>query len=77
MEAEISCKFARDLHWRIYRAIGLSVEDGTRLHILLGYGGLLGARGGSALAGLAALRHITERTSVSDQLCGLLQAILP
>ena len=51
----------------LYRAIGLSVEDGTRLHILLGYGGLLGARGGSALAGLAALRHITERTSVSDQ----------
>ncbi len=51
----------------LYRAIGLSVEDGTRLHILLGYGGLLNARAGSALAGLAALRHIAERTSVSDQ----------
>lgn len=52
---------------RLYRAIGLSVEDGTRLHISLGHGGLLNARGGSALAGLAALRLISERTSVSDQ----------
>lgn len=52
---------------RLYRAIGLSVEDGTRLHISLGHGGLLNARGGSALAGLAALRLISERTSVSDK----------
>lgn len=52
---------------RLYRAIGLSVEDGTRLHILLGHGGLLNARGGSAFAGLAALRLIAERTSVSDK----------
>ena len=51
----------------LYRAIGLSVEDGTRLHVLLGHGGLLNARGGSAFAGLAALRLIAERTSVSDQ----------
>jgi hypothetical protein len=51
---------------RLYRAIGLSVEDGTRLHISLGHGSLLNARGGSALAGLAALRLIAERTSVSD-----------
>ena len=51
---------------QLYRTLGLSVEDGTRLHISLGHGGLLDARGGSALAGLAALRHIAERTSVSD-----------
>ena len=51
---------------QLYRTLGLSVEDGTRLHISLGHGGLLNARGGSALAGLAALRHIAERTSVSD-----------
>ncbi len=51
----------------LYRAIGLSVEDGTRLHVSLGYGGLITSRGGSALAALAALRHIAERTSVSDQ----------
>jgi len=50
----------------LYRMLGLSVEDGTRLHISLGYGNLLDMRGGSALAGLAMLRHITERTSVGD-----------
>jgi hypothetical protein len=47
--------------------LGLSVEDGTRLHISLGSGSLLDERGGSALAGLAMLRHIAERTSVSDK----------
>jgi hypothetical protein len=52
---------------QLYRTLGLSVEDGTRLHISLGHGGLLDARGGSALAGLAILRHIAERTSVSDK----------
>jgi hypothetical protein len=51
----------------LYRTLGLSMEDGTRLHISLGNGGLLDARGGSALAGLAMLRHIAERTSVSDK----------
>jgi hypothetical protein len=45
----------------------LSVEDGTRLHISLGHGGLLDARAGSALAGLAMLRNIAEKTSVSDR----------
>lgn len=52
---------------RLYRVIGLSVEDGTRLHISLGHGGLLDARAGSALAGLAMLRNIAEKTSVSDR----------
>jgi hypothetical protein len=52
---------------QMYRAIGLSVEDGTRLHVVLGHGGLLDARGGSALAGLAVLRGIAEKTSVSDR----------
>ncbi len=51
---------------RLYRMLGLSVEDGTRLHISLGHGNLLNARGGSALAGLATLRIIAEKTSVSD-----------
>jgi len=51
----------------LYRSIGLSVEDGTRLHVSLGQGGLLTPRGGSALAGLAMLRHLSERTSVSDR----------
>ncbi len=52
---------------RLYRTLGLSIEDGTRLHISLGSGSLLNARGGSALAGLALLRHIAERTSTSDK----------
>jgi hypothetical protein len=52
---------------RLVRMLGLSVEDGTRLHISLGSGSLLDVRGGSALAGLAMLRHIAERTSVSDK----------
>jgi hypothetical protein len=52
---------------QLYRMLGLSVEDGSRLHISLGSGKLLDASGGSALAGLAMLRYIAERTSVSDK----------
>jgi hypothetical protein len=52
---------------RLSRAIGLSVEDGTRLHVSLGHGSLLDPRGAPALAGLALLRIIAERTSVSDK----------
>jgi hypothetical protein len=52
---------------QLYRMLGLSVENGKRLHISLGSGSLLDMRGGSALAGLAMLRHVTERTSVSDK----------
>jgi len=52
---------------RLNHVIGLAVEMGTRLHISLGRGNLLAARGGSALAGLAMLRRLAERTSISDQ----------
>ncbi len=52
---------------RLYRAIGLSVEDGTRLFIHLGSNSLLTPRGGAPLAGLGMLRHLTERTSLSDR----------
>ena len=52
---------------RLNRAIGLAVEGGTRLHISIGRGNLFTARGGSALAGLAMLRRLTERTSLSDK----------
>jgi hypothetical protein len=51
----------------LHRAIGLSVEGGTRLHLSLGRGNLVTARGGSALAGLAMLRRLAERASLSDQ----------
>ena len=51
---------------RLNRAIGLAVEGGTRLHISIGRGNLFTARGGSALAGLAMLRRLSEQTSLSD-----------
>lgn len=52
---------------RLFRAIGLSVEDGTRLHASLGRGSLLTPHSGATLAALAMLRYLAERTSVSDQ----------
>ena len=52
---------------RLNRSVGLAVENGTRLHVSLGRGSLLTARGGSALAGLAMLRRLAQRTSVSDR----------
>jgi hypothetical protein len=52
---------------QLNRAMGLAVEKGTRLHITLGRGSLFTARGGSALAGLALLRRLSERTSISDR----------
>ena len=52
---------------RLNRSVGLAVENGTRLHISLGRGSLFTARGGSALAGLAMLRRLAQRTSVSDR----------
>ena len=51
---------------RLNRAVGLAVEGGTRLHVSIGRGNLFTARGGSALAGLAMLRRLSERTSLSD-----------
>ena len=52
---------------RLKRAIGISVEDGTRLHISLGRSGLQTPSGAPGLAGLAMLRHLSEQTSVSDK----------
>src|SRR5512140_3958601 len=52
---------------RLYRAVGLSVEDGTRLLIGLGNTSLLTGNAGAPLAGLAMLRQLAERTSMSDR----------
>ncbi len=52
---------------RLTRSVGLAVENGTRLHISLGRGSLFTTRGASALAGLAMLHKLTERTSLSDR----------
>lgn len=55
-----------DAYEQLKHAVGQAVEDGTRLHVSIGRGNLFTARGGSALAGLAMLRHLSERTSLSD-----------
>lgn len=52
---------------KLNRAVGLAVEKGTRLHFSLGRGDFFAMRGSSAFAGLAMLRRLTERTSVSDR----------
>lgn len=56
-----------DAYERLNKSVGLTVESGTRLHISLGRGNLFTTRGASALAGLAMLRKLTERTSLSDR----------
>jgi hypothetical protein len=56
-----------DAYERLSRAVGLAVEGGTRLHVSIGRGNLFTARGGSALAGLAMLRRLSEQTSPSDR----------
>ena len=56
-----------DAYERLTRSIGLTVENGTRLHVSLGRGNLFSTRGASALAGLAMLHKLTERTSLSDR----------
>lgn len=52
---------------RLKRAAGLAVEDGTRLHVSLGRGGLVTPRGAASLSALALLRQIAEQTSISDR----------
>jgi len=52
---------------RLNRAVGLAVENGTRLHISIGRGNLFTTRGGSALSALALVRRLAERTSASDR----------
>jgi hypothetical protein len=51
---------------RLRRAIGLAVEDGTRLHLTVGSGSVTGPESASAFAGLSMLRRVTQITSVSD-----------
>lgn len=56
-----------DAYERLNKSVGLAVENGTRLHISLGRGNLFTTRSASALAGLAMLRKLSERTSLSDR----------
>lgn len=52
---------------RLQRSIEVSVEDGSRLQVSLGHGGLLGPQSASALAGLTLLRQLAEIAADSDQ----------
>ena len=52
---------------RLRGAVGLSVEDGSRVHVSLGNGDLTDAANPSALAGLDTLHRIGQLSSTSDQ----------
>jgi hypothetical protein len=52
---------------RLRQAVGLVVEDGSRLHVSLGRGSLTTPQSASALAGLALLRRLGDLTSSGDQ----------
>lgn len=52
---------------RLSRAFGLSVEDGTRVLLSLGRESLLTRDAAAALAGLALLRGLAKKASVSDR----------
>jgi hypothetical protein len=52
---------------RLRQAVGLVVEDGSRLHVSLGRGSLTTPQSASALAGLALLHRLADLTSAGDQ----------
>jgi hypothetical protein len=52
---------------RLRQAVGLVVEDGSRLHASLGRSALTSPQSASALAGLALLRRMADLTSSGDQ----------
>jgi hypothetical protein len=52
---------------RLRQAVGLVVEDGSRLHVSLGRGALTTPQSASALAGLALLHRLADLTSAGDQ----------
>lgn len=51
---------------RLRRAIGLSVEDGSRVHVTLGSADLTETTNPSALIGLSSLHRIGQMSSTSD-----------
>jgi hypothetical protein len=52
---------------RLNRALGVSVEEGTCLHVSLGRGELLTPPGSASFISLALLRKLVEETSGSDK----------
>lgn len=53
--------------FRLRRLAGLSVEAGTRLHVSLGRGGLIGLKGGVAMVGLTVLERLARAAMISDR----------
>jgi hypothetical protein len=51
---------------RLKREIGLAVEGGKKLHLILGRGGIADIRAGSGFIGLSMLHRISRTVSVSD-----------
>ena len=51
---------------RLIHAIGLAVEDGTRLHVALGASDMTGDAAAPALAGLSILDRVARTASISD-----------
>ena len=51
---------------RLIYAIGLAVEDGTRLHVSLGSSDMTGPQSSAALAGLSILERAARTASISD-----------
>ncbi len=52
---------------RLWRTIGLAVEDGTRLHLSLGRGAVNAPESASAFVGLRMVQRIMRTVSISDQ----------
>lgn len=52
---------------RLRRAIGLAVEDGSRLHVSIGKSSIISPYNASALIGLSTLERIGMLSSVSDR----------
>jgi len=52
---------------RLRRAIGLSVEEGSRLHVSLGKSSPANANGAASLAALAALERVARMNSLGDR----------
>ncbi len=52
---------------RLKRAIGLAVEDGTRLHVSIGKSSIFSATNASALVGLSTLERVAQLSLVSDR----------
>jgi hypothetical protein len=51
---------------KLQRAIGLAVEAGSRLHISIGWGGVIGSESASAFVGLSILERLARSASTGD-----------